>query len=162
MKAGFEQFMRSWYIYFFQLPWLPEILSKNIHAGQFIRSGSAKKGNFNDAIVSLYDENASEWKKRTAMLNYYRAIVQGGGFYRQYKLGFPKIEVPTLMLWGEKDLALSLKSTIGTENHVEEFTIRYFKGISHFINEDAPDEVNAMLQAFLANEVVPEYLDLKD
>ena len=161
MTSGFEQLMRSWYVYFFQFPWLPEMLSRNMHAGKFIRSGSAQKGNFNDDIVSIYDENASEWKKRTAMLNYYRAIVRGGGFYRQYKLGFPKIEVPTLMLWGEKDLALSLKSTIGTENFVEEFTIRYFKDISHFVNEDAPNEVNTMLGAFLRNQEVPQYLDIK-
>ena len=61
----------------------------------------------------------------------------------------------------EKDLALSLKSTIGTENFVEEFTIRYFKDISHFVNEDAPDEVNTMLGAFLRNQEVPQYLDIK-
>jgi pimeloyl-ACP methyl ester carboxylesterase len=66
------------------------------------------------------------------------------------------------MLWGEKDIALSMKTTQGTEEHVEDFTIRYFEGISHHIQQDAPDEVNAMLRAFLANETIPEYLDLKD
>jgi len=157
-----EQIMRSWYVYFFQFPWLPELLSRKFHAGKFIRSGSAKKGNFPAEIVAIYDENVSEWRKRTAMLNYYRGVLRGGGFFRQHRLGYPKIEVPTMMLWGEKDLALSMESSRGTEDYVQNLTVRYFKGISHFVNEDAPKEVNKMIKAFLRNEEIPEYLDIKE
>ena len=95
------------------------------------------------------------------MLNYYRAMLSGGGNYRQWKLGYPKIKVPTLMLWGEKDVALSKISSMGTEDHVDDFTIRYFKGISHHVQQDAPDEVNTMLTAFLQNRPIPEYSELK-
>jgi pimeloyl-ACP methyl ester carboxylesterase len=133
-----------------------------ISAGRLIRGGAAARSNYPDEIVSLFDENASRPENQTAMFNYYRALLRGGGFNRQRKLGFPKIEVPTLMLWGEKDIALSMKTTQGTEEHVEDYTIRYFEGISHHIQQDAPDEVNAMIGAFLANEAIPEYLDLKD
>ena len=162
MTKGFEQLMRSWYILFFQLPWLPEMMWRIISAGRLIRGGAAARSNYPDEIVSLFDENASRPENQTAMFNYYRALLRGGGLNRQRKLGFPKIEVPTLMLWGEKDIALSMKTTQGTEEHVEDFTIRYFEGISHHIQQDAPDEVNAMIGAFLANETIPEYLDLKD
>tara|TARA_B100001964_G_C14146224_1_gene559824 strand:- start:96 stop:1013 length:918 start_codon:yes stop_codon:yes gene_type:complete len=161
MTKGFEQLFRSWYVLFFQLPWLPEMISRNISAGRLIRGGAATRRNYPDEVVALFDENASRPQNRTAMINYYRALLRGGGLYRQWKLGFPKIEVPTLMLWGEKDIALSMTSTLGTEEHVEDFNIRYFRGISHHVQQDAPEEVNAMLNAFLANETVPEYLDIK-
>ena len=157
-----EQLMRSWYTLFFQLPWIPEFLTRNFRPGKLIRSGAARKSNYSDDVVKLYDDNGARKENRTAMFNYYRAFMRGGGLYRQWKLGFPMIETPTLMLWGEKDIALSMKSTLGTEKYVSNLTLRYFKGISHHIQQDAPVEVNQMIEAFLKDENVPEYLEIKN
>ena len=157
-----EQLMRSWYTLFFQLPWFPEFLTRNFRPGKLIRSGAARKSNYSDEVVKLYDDNGARKENRTAMFNYYRAFMRGGGLYRQWKLGFPMIETPTLMLWGEKDIALSMKSTLGTEKYVSNLTLRYFKGISHHIQQDAPVEVNQMIEAFLKDENVPEYLEIKN
>ena len=77
-------------------------------------------------------------------------------------MGFPVIDIPTLMLWGEKDIALSIRSTLGTEEHVANLTLRYLKGISHHVQQDAPEEVNQMIEAFLKDHEVPEYLDIKN
>jgi pimeloyl-ACP methyl ester carboxylesterase len=90
------------------------------------------------------------------MVNYYRALVRGGGGRRQRKLGYPMIETPTLMIWGEDDMALTKETTFGTEDVVKDFTIRYLPRISHWVQQDAPDEVNAMMSAFLKGEPVPE------
>ena len=79
---------------------------------------------------------------------------------RQKRLGLPIIDVPTLMLWGEDDMALSIETTYGTENYVQDLTLRYLAGISHWVQQDAPGAVNAMLGAFLAGEPVPEYQTL--
>ena len=157
-----EQLMRSWYTLFFQLPWIPEFVTRNFRPGKLIRSGAARKSNYSSEVVKLFDENGSRKENRTAMFNYYRAFMRGGGLYRQWKLGFPMIETPTLMLWGEKDIALSIRSTLGTEKYVSNLTLRYFKGISHHIQQDAPEEVNQMIEAFLKDEDVPEYLDIKN
>ena len=157
-----EQLMRSWYTLFFQLPWIPEFLTRKFRPGKLIRSGAARKSNYSDEVVKLYDENGSRKENRTAMFNYYRAFMRGGGLYRQWKLGFPMIDTPTLMLWGEKDIALSIRSTLGTEKYASNLTLRYFKGISHHIQQDAPEEVNQMIEAFLKDEDVPEYLDIKN
>ena len=161
ISRSFEQIRRSWYIFFFQLPWIPELVFGRISIGRLIRGGAAKRKNYSDEVVELFNKNTSRSKNRTAMLNYYRAMLCGGGNYRQWKLGYPKIKVPTLMLWGEKDVALSMTSSMGTEDHVEKFTIRYFKGISHHVQQDAPDEVNTMITAFLGNKRIPEYSELK-
>ena len=157
-----EQWMRSWYVLFFQIPWLPELLTRKFKTGQLIKSGAARKRNYPDDVVQLYDDNGSRQSNRTAMFNYYRALLRGGGLYRQWKLGFPMIDIPTLMIWGEKDIALSIRSTLGTEEHVANLTLRYLKGISHHVQQDAPEEVNHMIEAFLKDHEVPEYLDIKN
>jgi pimeloyl-ACP methyl ester carboxylesterase len=90
------------------------------------------------------------------MVNYYRALVRGGGARRQQQQGFPQIRVPTLMVWGEDDVALTKETTYGTDAFVEELTIRYLPRVSHWVQQDAPDEVNAMIEAFLENRPVPE------
>ncbi len=91
----------------------------------------------------------------TAMINYYRALIRGGGVWRQQRLGYPKIETPTLMCWGEDDPALSQATTFGTDEWVQNLTIRYLRNISHWTQQDAPEEVNAMIKAFLLCEPVP-------
>jgi pimeloyl-ACP methyl ester carboxylesterase len=91
----------------------------------------------------------------TAMIDYYRALLRGGGVERQRRLGFPVIETPTLMLWGEQDLALTKQTSFGTERWVKDLTLRYLPDASHFVQQDARGEVNAMLEAWLTGRPVP-------
>jgi epoxide hydrolase 4 len=158
---SWAQLKKSWYILFFQLPGLPErMLLNSTGMGAMIQSTAAAPENFSEAVVALYDENAGRKDNVTAMINYYRGLVRGGGMRRQKRLGLPIIDVPTLMLWGEDDMALSIETTYGTENYVQDLTLRYLAGISHWVQQDAPEAVNAMLGAFLAGEPVPEYQTL--
>ena len=156
---GFTQLKKSWYIFFFQLPKLPEMMMKMRKGrgmGQLIKETANSPENFPDEVIDIYNENGARPENLTAMVNYYRGLVRGGGGKRQEDLGFPVIETPTLMLWGEDDLALTKETTYGTEDVVEDFTIRYLPRISHWVQQDAPDEVNAMMSAFLKGEPVPE------
>ena len=89
------------------------------------------------------------------MVNYYRAVGIGGGASRQARLGYPVIETPTLLLWGENDMALEKSCTYGTEAFVRNLTVRYLPGISHWAQQDDPETVNAMLQAWLTARPVP-------
>lgn len=158
---SWAQLKKSWYIFFFQLPRLPErMLLKSPGMGAMIKTTAATPENFSEAVVALYDENARRKENVTAMINYYRGLVRGGGMRRQKRLGLPKIKVPTLMLWGEDDMALSIETTYGTDDYVEDLTLRYLAGISHWVQQDAPEAVNTMLEAFLAGETVPEYQTL--
>lgn len=156
---GFSQLKKSWYIFFFQLPRLPEFMMKMRKGrgmGELIKESASHPQNFPDEVVDIYNENGSRRENLTGMINYYRALVRGGGGRRQRKLGYPMIETPTLMLWGEDDMALTKETTFGTEDVVKDFTIRYLPRISHWVQQDAPEEVNAMISAFLKGEPVPE------
>jgi pimeloyl-ACP methyl ester carboxylesterase len=66
------------------------------------------------------------------------------------------IETPTLMIWGEEDSALGVETTYGTGEYVRDLTIRYLPGVSHWVQQEAPETVNAMLEAWLQDKPVPE------
>ena len=56
----------------------------------------------------------------------------------------------------KKDIALTKETTYGTGAFVRELTIRYLPRVSHWVQQEQPEVVNAMIRAFLRNEPVPE------
>jgi pimeloyl-ACP methyl ester carboxylesterase len=154
---GFAQLKKSWYVFFFQIPWLPEFLLGRDAArlGESIRSSSVDKSRFPDEVIAVYSRNAAQPGALTAMINYYRGLVRGGGSKRQAHQGYPVIETPTLMVWGEEDVALTKETTYGTEEVVRDLTIRYLPRVSHWVQQEAPEVVNAMMRSFLLDEPVP-------
>jgi len=151
-----RQLARSWYVFFFQIPRLPEALLRARHCraiADTFRNSATDKSRFPDAVLQVYRDHAAPPGALTAMLNYYRAIVRGGAA-RQRRLGYPPIDVPTLMLWGEHDIALGKETTYGTDAFVRNLTLRYLPNVSHWIQQEAPETVNAILEAWLTEQSV--------
>jgi pimeloyl-ACP methyl ester carboxylesterase len=152
LQSGWRQRLRSWYVLFFQLPWLPEKLlgARNARfVTEAFRGMAVNKENFPDDVLDVYRRAAQEPGALTAMVNYYRALVRGGGARRMRSLGFPKLDVPTLMIWGEQDSALGVELTVGTEDFVSDLTLHRLPNASHWVQQDAPDETNALLRSWL-------------
>ena len=80
------------------------------------------------------------------MVNSYRALLRHRG---TLDLGDFRVDVPTLMVWGEEDVALNIRCTEGTEDWVSDFTLKRMPGVSHWVQQDAPEEVNAILGEWL-------------
>jgi pimeloyl-ACP methyl ester carboxylesterase len=157
----FAQLKRSWYMFAFQLPLLPELLIGRNHASALdtvIRKGAVHRERFPKSDVDVYRDNASQPGALTAMINYYRASFRwlGRGTGRRGS----NIKVPTLLIWGERDQALRKELTYGTERYVDNLTVRYIPDASHWVQQDAPDEVNALLAEWLKPK--PESLRVKD
>jgi len=89
----------------------------------------------------------------TAMLNYYRALIRG--LRRNRRRGIARIDIPTLMIWGEVDAALGKELTYGTDQFVSNLTLRYLPNVSHWVQQEAPETVNAMIEAWLLDRSVP-------
>jgi epoxide hydrolase 4 len=53
------------------------------------------------------------------------------------------------MLWGEEDVVLTKETTYSTEEYVSDLTIRYLPGVSHWVQQEAPQIVNPIIEAFL-------------
>jgi epoxide hydrolase 4 len=154
-----RQLARSWYVLFFQIPRLPEALlrARNYRAiDNAFRNMAVDKSRFPDEVVKVYRDSAAQPGALTAMINYYRALVRGGGAARQRRLGYPIIDVPTLMIWGEQDAALGKETTYGTDAFVSKLTLRYLPEVSHWVQQEAPETVNSMLEAWLGGRPVPE------
>ena len=154
-----EMLRRFWYALFFQIPWLPETLlgARECRAiGEIFRRCGANPDVFPEEVLSIYRRAAARPGNLKAMLDYYRALIRGGGLYRQRALGHPAIEPPPLVVWGEDDIVLPKGSTYRTGEFVRDLTLRYLPGVSHWVQQDAPESVNAMLEAWLGDKPVPE------
>ena len=153
-----QQRRSSWYTLFFQLPLLPErVLTRNGAEGvaELFRTGTVREGAIADEDAEVFARNVRQPGAAKAMIDYYRAMGRGGGAARQRRLGHPQLDVPTLLVWGEQDVALRKASTYGTEHWVSPLTIRYLPHCSHWVQQDDPELVNAMLVAFLEDRPVP-------
>lgn len=155
-----RQLRKSWYIAFFQIPYLPELLLSRrnceLVARAFTRM-AVDKSRFPDEVLEVFRNNACEPGALTAMLNYYRAARRSARIHKQR--GFPRIDVPTLMIWGERDGALGKELTYGTDQYVSDFIVRYLPNVSHWVQQEAPETVNGMLEAWLEDRRIPEAFD---
>jgi epoxide hydrolase 4 len=143
-----QQLLKSSYIFFFQLPFLPEFLIQlndfKALESAFVGMAVNKKA-FSAADIKAYKDAFTKPGALTAALNYYRNPLQQGITNRQWSV----LEVPTLMIWGEDDLPLSKELTYGTENYVRDFRIRYIPNCSHWVQQEQPQLVNQYIREFL-------------
>jgi epoxide hydrolase 4 len=147
-----RQLKKSWYVFFFQLPRLPERLLAAGEARAIGRAFSAlamDQTNFGPEVLQVYRETALIPGALTAMVNYYRAAAQTPGFANFAREKVAEITVPTLMIWGEEDLALGVELTDGYDGLVQDFTLVRLKGVGHWVQQEAPEKVNAHLKAWL-------------
>lgn len=154
----FRQLRKSWYMFFFQLPWLPEwALGRNgaTAIGKAFTESAVHPERFDDDAVRPYREAASEPGALRGMINWYRALPFELRDVRRNR--HEVVETPTLMIWGEQDIALGKELTERTDELVADLTLRFLPGASHWVQQDQPDVVNAMLAAFLTGEPVLEH-----
>lgn len=151
IKTNPAQRKRSWYVFFFQIPWLPEwvLTRKGAQAvGRAFTDMAVDKSRFPPEVVDHYRRNALLPGAATAMVNWYRAGARNG--LGQYGPGrAPGIETPTLMIWGEEDTALGIELTQGYGPYVRDFTLHRLPGVSHWVQQEAPEAVNARLEAWM-------------
>ena len=145
-----QQLMRSSYMFLFQLPWLPELLiqSSDYQAVETALKGMAvNKSAFSQEDLEAYKDAAAKRGAMTAMLNYYRNIFAQGMLSQDWGI----LQVPTLMIWGEKDTALGKELTYETQAYVRDFQIKYIPDASHWVQQEQPETVNQYIKEFLGN-----------
>jgi pimeloyl-ACP methyl ester carboxylesterase len=137
-----DQRRRSWYMAFFLLPWLPELLLTRGGGHPLMRDLKRQSPNLPDDLLETMRRNVIQPGAATAMLNYYRANI------RRIAKEAPEIsaiECPTLLLWGEQDVYLSPALAAGNEPWVRNLTVHRLPGVSHWVQADAPEAVNRLI-----------------
>ena len=143
-------------MFFFQLPVLPELMLGAAGAravGRAFSDMAVDKAAFPPEVLARYRDAASQPGALTAMINYYRANLLS----LASRAETPMLRTPALMVWGEQDTALGLELTEGYAPYVADFTLRRLPGVSHWVQQEAHDQVNARMAEWLsANRIIPE------
>ncbi len=149
-----RQLLKSWYMFFFQLPWLPEwVLTRdNMRA---LERGFRSMVKRRDREV-FSDEDLVQMKRAfdppgaaTAAINYYRAQFRNPSLLDRYSVK-TRIRCPVLLIWAEDDVALGKELSYGTGALVEApFEVRYIPNCSHWVQQEQPELVNQYLLEFL-------------
>jgi pimeloyl-ACP methyl ester carboxylesterase len=146
------QLFKSWYMFFFQLPGVPERVAR---AGnwRFLRFvfGDARPGAFEAPDIERYIEAWSRPDAITTMINYYRGIFRQTP--RRAERRLQPIAAPTLVIWGERDRALGADLAEPDAHDVPnlERVVR-LPNASHWVQHDEPEEVSRLLIEFFRAE----------
>jgi pimeloyl-ACP methyl ester carboxylesterase len=156
-----RQLRRSLYMLFFLLPWLPEwVLTRRgaTAVGRSLRGGSYVRGVWPRDETALYQRAFLAPGVAHAALGYYRAAARSARRWRREQP--PRVTAPVLILWGANDSALGLETI--APDRLEPYLasgnvpeVRVIEGAGHFLQNEAPQRVNAELLAWLAPATVP-------
>jgi epoxide hydrolase 4 len=146
----------SQYILVHRTPEAEEILTKNSYAilVSNLLSAGLKEGYFTEEDKKSYIEAWSQAGALTGGLNYYRATSLGsftGGSDDSLSADplLFTVQVPTLVIWGEKDKYLLTGNLEGLEEYVAKLTIKRIPDASHWVIHEKPALVNRYIREFI-------------
>ncbi|QKG54578.1 alpha/beta hydrolase [Hymenobacter sp. BRD67] len=143
------QLLRSWYIFFFQLPWLPEKLfrRRSWHFGVQSLLRTSRPGTFSVADLERYKQAWAQPQALTSMLNWYRALRYGAGMPRQRPV---RVNVPVQLIWGRQDVFLAARLAELSIALCAQGQLHYFPQATHWVQLEEAEAVNSLLTGFLA------------
>lgn len=133
-----DQARRSWYMLFFQLPFLPELAGR---LGLLERS-MARTGMTPPMLARVRSEIVDDGALPGA-LGWYRALP----FTRLRELR-RRVDVPVTHVWSDGDQALSRVGAELTAAYVVgDYELRVLEGVSHWIPDEEPVRLAAIIEA---------------
>lgn len=148
----------SQYMLFFRSPKAEAALSANNYAAlvDTVMTAGLKKGHFSEEDRQAYLAAWSQPGALTGGLNWYRAARIGPPTSAEPKarsfeadLGTFQVNVPTLVIWGEKDKALVKENLDGLDRYVPDLTLRRIPDGTHWVVHEQPAVVNGYIRAFI-------------
>lgn len=136
LLSNFDQIRRSWYMFYFQLPWLPEFLAL-ADGGEKLWSkmaGGAQPGCFGERDREAYLHAWSQPRALGSMLNWYRAAMRAGLTGADLS---GRVSVPTSILWGRRDRVLVPQLATESLEYCDDGSLRFFDEATHWVNHEA-------------------------
>ncbi len=148
LRSSRRQRRKSRYMLFFQIPWLPErmLAANGCARGVRMLRATSTEGAFTDEDLEHY---VAAWQQPHAirsMLNWYRALR-----YRE-KPPRRRITVPTLVLWGARDVALTREMAPASVELCDDGRLEILESATHWIQHDEPEWVTQRLLEHLGRE----------
>ena len=148
LRRSPRQLRKSWYMFFFQVPWLPEKLLglRKFYLGEQTLLGTSRRGTFSAEDLGFYRAAWSRPHALTSMLNWYRAAAR---YFKQLKPP-GRVQVPVHIIWGKRDTFL--KSSLAQESLAwcEAGRLTYFNEATHWVQHEEAEAVNELVLGFFA------------
>ncbi len=145
LKTNRRQLRRSWYMFFFQLPFFPEAAFSSFHFRLGVRSlvRSSRPGTFSPEDLAQYRAAWSQPGALTSMINWYRAA-----FRHRPRIADRTVHVPTRILWGERDAFLLSDMAHDSLRYCDSAELYTFASASHWLQHEEPARVSELLIDF--------------
>ena len=145
LSSNLRQLRRSWYMFFLQVPWLPEALfrARNFKLGTSALLRSSRPDTFSEKDLTQYRAAWSQPGALTAMMNWYRAA-----FRHRPRIADRTVHVPTRILWGERDAFLLAEMAQASLRYCDNADLFTFADASHWLQHEQPVRVSELLIDF--------------
>jgi pimeloyl-ACP methyl ester carboxylesterase len=141
--GGYEQHQKSWYMLLFQFPGIAEEWLSGNDWTHFRRWSGHPDA---EQVIRELESHGS----LTPGLNYYRANVPPESYIRPGR-ELPPIQAPTMGVWSTGDIALTEAQMVNSGARVAgPWRYERLDGPGHWMQLEAPDELNRLLLDFLA------------
>jgi pimeloyl-ACP methyl ester carboxylesterase len=153
LRTSPRQLLKSWYTFYFQLPWLPETLFRRKNWQSLAESlrSTSRPGTFSDAALDHYREAWSQPGAMRSMIHWYRAAFR-------YPPTLPnpgRIHLPTRLIWGPNDRFIDRRVAEPSIRMCDQGVLEFIEGATHWVHLEEPEQVNRLLLDFLQSRVRP-------
>jgi epoxide hydrolase 4 len=145
LRTNPRQWLRSWYMLFFQLPWLPETALSAFHFYETAQllSRTSRPGAFTVEDLEVYRAAWSQPGALSATINWYRALAR-----HRPKIDDPQVHTPTRILWGQQDGFLLPAMAKDSLRYCDSAELTFFPDATHWVQHEEPERVNQLLIEF--------------
>ena len=146
LRHSLSQLRKSWYMFAFQVPMLPETIAtaNNCRALSRGLTNSSRPGTFSATDLQRYREAWTQPGALTAMINWYRAM----GRYRP-RPPREQVSVPTLVMWGQQDEFLEPAMAEESLTYCDDGRVVTYPSATHWVLHERPEETAEELLAHL-------------
>ena len=148
LRRSPRQMLKSWYIAFFQIPWLPDWLMSrgNFAPALALLKNSSLPTTFSATDLQEYRLAYANSQGLTGMINWYRAILR----FPPNRPANQRLQMPVRILWGKRDVALSAEMAVESLKLCERGELFYFENATHWVQHDEAEAISKHLLEFFA------------
>ena len=150
LRENKQQRKKSRYMFFFQLPWLPEWFARRKNWRQSTRAltETSLPGTFSEEDLDAYRKAWSQPQAYKSMLNWYRAAFRRAPSNPRSS----QITVPTLIIWGKKDVFLGSAMAEESLALCSEGRLVMIDEATHWLHHEMPEKINPLISDFFKEE----------
>jgi len=147
--TNIKQFSKSWYIFFFQIPFLPAwVLSlNNFNRTAKMLENTSLEGSFTENELEKYKLAWANGNAMQYMIMWYKAAIRNPSQANLYKQ--KKVSTPLKIIWGKEDVALVSEMAKESLDYCTQGELTYIEEATHWVHQDCPEKVNRLIEEFL-------------